>query len=243
MNLLTNAIKFTPIGGQIEIVLEQVEAQVQLRVQDTGKGIAPEFLPYVFERFKQGQQNTESKDGLGLGLAIVKNLVELHGGTITAESAGIDQGATFTVRLPRLEIPAIGQNSPIVAPFDLTGIRILTVDDEPDMLDLIRFVLEDFGAEVQAVTSAAAALDCLSQFKPDILISDLAMPGGDGYELVQQAKLYSEGQIPAIALTAYASSTYRERSQLAGFQQHLTKPVEPNNLIATILSLVRGKSS
>jgi PAS domain S-box-containing protein len=244
VNLLNNAIKFTPTGGRVEIALEQVNAAVRLQVRDTGKGIAPEFLPYIFERFKQGQQNTGSKDGLGLGLAIVKNLVELHGGTITAESAGIDQGTTFTVRLPRLEVPAI-ERSRSTSPIHqnaLTGIRILAVDDEPDMLSLITFVLQDFGAEVKSVTTAMAALDCLSQFKPDILISDLAMPGCDGYELVQQVKSDPEGQIPVIALTSYASATYEERSLQAGFQRHLTKPVEPQVLVTAILDLIGARN-
>lgn len=240
VNLLTNAIKFTPQSGRVEVQLEQVDAQVVLRVHDTGKGIAPEFLSQIFERFKQGQQNTGSKDGLGLGLAIVKNLVELHGGTIQAESAGIGAGATFTVCLPSLEIPAIRQESFGVEATSLAGIRVLAVDDDPDMLNLITFVLQDYGAEVQAVTTAAAAIAEISQFKPDILLSDLAMPGGDGYELVQQVRSYPEGQIPVIALTAYASATDRERSHLAGFQQHLSKPVDPEDLVAAILSLVRG---
>jgi PAS domain S-box-containing protein len=239
VNLLTNAIKFTPKGGQVRIDLEQVADQVLLSVQDTGKGIAPEFLPRIFERFQQGQQNTGSKDGLGLGLAIVKNLVELHNGTITADSAGIDQGATFTVRLPRLD--AISPSQPSIAPSSLSGIRILAVDDEPDMLNLIAFVLQDAGAEIKAVTSTREALDCLSQFRPDILISDIAMPEGNGYELVEQIKSYPEGQIPAIALTSYASATYEERSLQAGFQRHLTKPVELETLVAAIINLVAGK--
>ncbi|NJR53027.1 MAG: PAS domain S-box protein [Leptolyngbyaceae cyanobacterium CSU_1_3] len=177
VNLLTNAVKFTPESGRVEVHLEQVDAYVVLRVQDTGKGIASEFLPQIFERYKQGQRNTGSKDGLGLGLAIVKNLVELHHGTITAESAGLGAGATFTVQMPRLEIPVIQRESLVIDPNSLTGIRILAVDDDPDMLNLIAFVLQDFGADVKAVTTAAAALECLSQFKPNILVSDLAMPG------------------------------------------------------------------
>jgi PAS domain S-box-containing protein len=242
VNLLNNAIKFTPSEGRVEVALEQVDAAVRLQVRDTGKGIAPEFLPYVFERFKQGQQNTGSQDGLGLGLAIVRNLVELHGGTISAESAGINQGTTFTVQLPRLEVPAIDQSRspPPIHQNALTGIRILAVDDEPDMLSLIKFVLEDFGAEVESV--AMAAIDCLSQFKPDILISDLAMPGRDGYELVQQVKSQPAGQIPAIALTSYASATYEERSLQAGFQRHLAKPVEPQVLVTTILDLIGARN-
>jgi PAS domain S-box-containing protein len=239
MNLLTNAIKFTPPGGRISVELEQWNTQVQLRVKDTGKGIAAEFLPQIFERFQQGQQNSGSKDGLGLGLAIVKKLVELHGGTVTAESAGLGQGSTFTVRFPRLEVSEIEPLPIVIDSHALDGIRILAVDDEPDMLSLIKFLLQDLGAEVQAVTTAAAALGCVSQFRPDILISDLAMPEGNGYELVQQIKDYPGGQVPAIALTAYASATYEERSLQAGFQRHLTKPVEAENLAAAIIHLVK----
>jgi PAS domain S-box-containing protein len=248
INLLTNAVKFTPTGGRVTLELEHISNQLRgnqvvLRVRDTGKGIAPEFLPQIFERFQQGQQNTGSKDGLGLGLAIVKKLVELHGGTVTVESPGTSQGATFTVQLPSLEVPAIATSQPPIAPLQtsLSGIRILVVDDEPDMLNLIMFVLQDSGAEVQAVTSVRTALDCLSQFKPNVLISDIAMPDGNGYELVQQLKSYPEGQIPTVALTAYASATYEERSLQAGFQRHLTKPVDPETLIATIVQLVTSK--
>lgn len=246
INLLTNAIKFTPDGGQVEVRLESVETQVQLCVRDTGKGIAPEFLPQIFERFQQGQQNTGSKDGLGLGLAIVKNLVELHHGTITAASPGIDQGSTFTVQFPRLSTSAIvpeQASSIALEPASLAGIRILIVDDEPDQLDLITFVLEEAGAEVRSATNAIAALETLIQFNPDLLISDLAMPEANGYELLQQARLHPQGEIPAIVLTAYASTTHQERSLQAGFQRHLTKPVEPEELVIAILNLVGGRKS
>jgi PAS domain S-box-containing protein len=244
VNLLTNAIKFTPDGGRVEVDLEPVESQVQFRVRDTGKGIAAEFLPMIFERFQQGQKTTGSKDGLGLGLAIVKHLVELHAGTIVAESDGEGQGTTFTVRLPRETIAPNGSDgSPVTSDSksskSLAGIRILAVDDEPDMLDLMTFVLQESGAEVQSVTTAAAALSCLTQFKPDIVVSDVAMPEKNGYELIQQLRLHPDGQIPAIALTAYASATDEERSLQAGFQQHLTKPIEPEVLVAAIISLVR----
>jgi PAS domain S-box-containing protein len=243
VNLLTNAIKFTPKQGRVRIYLEKTETQAQLRICDTGKGIAPEFLPFIFEQFQQGQQNTGSKDGLGLGLAIVKNLVELHSGTIAAESAGQGQGATFIVRLPMLSaIAPKDDNAPVF--FDVTslaGICILAVDDEPDMLDLITFVLGEFGADVQSALNTADALERLPQIKPNILVSDIAMSEGNGYELLQQIRLLPEGDIPAIALTAYASTTYEERSLQAGFQQHLTKPVETKELISVILSLVGEK--
>ncbi|BAZ10644.1 two-component hybrid sensor and regulator [Calothrix sp. NIES-4071] len=243
INLLTNAIKFTPNFGRVDIELLQVKSQVQICISDNGKGIAPEFLPSIFERFQQGQRNTGSKDGLGLGLAIVKHLVELHEGTITALSQGVGLGATFTVRLPLLfdsikESPVI----PIVSDgVCLVGIRILVVDDEPDMLNLITFVLKESGAEVELATSSLLALERLSQFKPDIVVSDIAMPEGDGYELIQKMRSHPEGQIPAIALTAYASATYEERSLQAGFACHLTKPVEAADLVATIINLVKEK--
>jgi PAS domain S-box-containing protein len=241
VNLLTNAIKFTPKGGQVTVELDPAPEQVIMRVKDSGKGIAPEFLPQIFERFQQGQQSARSKDGLGLGLAIVKNLVELHSGTVTAESPGLEQGATFTVQLPSLAVPAIAQSPPSNEASSLHNIRVLAVDDEPDMLNLITFVLQEAGAAVQAATSAQTALACLSEFKPDVLISDIAMPEGNGYELVQQIKACPEGQIPAIALTTYASATYEQRSLQAGFQKHLAKPVEPETLIATIIALVADK--
>jgi CheY-like chemotaxis protein len=244
LNLLTNAIKFTPERGRVTVQLTRVEAQVQLCVQDTGKGIDSEFLPRVFERFQQGQNNTGSKDGLGLGLAIVKSLVELHNGTITADSPGVDQGATFTVQFPLLSTPAIlpGRSSSIALDAaSLSGIRILVVDDEQDQLDLIAFVLEEAGAEVQPATSAIVAINKLIQFQPDVLVTDLAMPEGNGYELLQQVRLQPQGNIPAIVLTAYASTTHAEQSLQAGFQSHLTKPVEPEGLVAAIISALRGR--
>jgi PAS domain S-box-containing protein len=242
VNLLTNAIKFTPNQGQVDIELQQIKSQVQIRISDTGKGIAPEFLPSIFERFQQGQRNTRSTDGLGLGLAIVKHLVELHAGIITAESQGVGQGAAFTVQLPLLQsVKDSPDNSVVCDGACLAGTRILVVDDEPDMLDLITFVLEESGAEVQSATSGLSALECLPQFKPDIVVSDIAMPEGNGYELVQQMKSHPEGQIPAIALTAYASNTHQERSLQAGFAQYLTKPVEPLDLVAAIINLLKAK--
>jgi CheY-like chemotaxis protein len=218
---------------------------VQLIIRDTGKGIAAEFLPHIFERFQQGQRNTGAKDGLGLGLAIVKNLVELHQGRIHVESPGIGQGSTFTVQFPRLSTPAIAPESrsrSISSPTSafagsLAGLRILIVDDEPDQIDLITFVLEKAGAEVQSATTMIAALECLTQFKPNLLISDLAMPNQNGYELLQKVRA-QQGEIPAIVLTAYASTTTAERSLQAGFQRHLTKPIEPEVLITTIVDLI-----
>jgi PAS domain S-box-containing protein len=239
VNLLTNAIKFTPPQGRVDVRLESADDRVQLRIRDTGKGIMPEFLPHLFDRYQQGQKNTGSQDGLGLGLTIVKNLVELHHGTIAAESEGKDKGATFTVQLPLPKTLALQPEPPIAdTATSLEGVRLLVVDDEPDMLNLITFVLEEAGAQVQSTISTKSALNCLNQFKPDLLISDIAMPGGTGYDLIQQVRTHPNGQIPAIALTAYASTTYEERSLQAGFQRHLTKPVEPDVLVATIINLI-----
>ncbi|MCU0551202.1 MAG: response regulator [Leptolyngbya sp. Prado105] len=241
VNLLTNAIKFTPERGRVELELEQVETQVQLKICDNGKGIEPKFLPRIFERFQQGQENTGAKDGLGLGLAIVKHLVDRHQGTITAESAGIGQGATFTVQLPLLQTPLQANRWVSIAePITLREIRILVVDDEPDMLNLLAFILQEAGAEVETTTSIAVALQQLAQFKPNILISDIAMPEGNGYELVQRMRLYPEGKIPAIALTAYSSEIDEARSLQAGFNWHLTKPVDHQLLIRTIANLVQA---
>ncbi|MCU0568795.1 MAG: PAS domain-containing protein [Oculatellaceae cyanobacterium Prado106] len=291
LNLLNNAIKFTPQQGRVEVRLIQGQGErekgqgeisdpsprlpipsspthVQIQVQDTGKGIAAEFLPRLFESFQQGQQNTSAKDGLGLGLAIVKNLVELHQGMVTATSPGLGQGSTFTVQLPLLDsielnpveldsvelnpvepqefgegaiapVPStVSSTVPTAQPNSLAGVRILVVDDEPDMVDLITFILESAEAEVQSASSGADALVLLPQFQPDLLVSDLAMPGGNGYDLVQQMRSLPDGQIPAIALTAYASTDYRERSMQAGFQQYLAKPVEPKVLIKTVLAVL-----
>lgn len=247
LNLLTNATKFTAEGGHIQVTLDQQASQACLQIRDNGQGIRPEFLPLVFERFNQGQQSSTTKQGLGLGLAIVKYLVEQHGGTITVESPGEGQGATFTVTLPlqadepRYPQDEVAPSSPLSSEtHPLDGVRILLVDDEPDILELVAFILEDYGATVQTANSTAAALEVLTQFRPNILLSDIAMPNANGYALMQQVRMLDpEGQIPAIALTAYASETCYEESLRAGFQQHFTKPVEPEQLVAAILNLVQ----
>jgi PAS domain S-box-containing protein len=243
VNLLTNAIKFTPEQGRITITLEQVAKQVQIQVRDTGKGISREFLPNIFERFQQGQKNSGSKDGLGLGLAIVKNLVEMHNGTITADSPGIGQGATFTVYLPLLESAEIVNTEVAIAPdaVPLAGISILAVDDEPDSLELLKFILEEAGAKVQTAPCGSIALEILSQFNPRLIVSDIAMPDINGHQLLQQIRTrYPERQIPAIALTAYASSSDRDYALTIGFEQYFSKPIEPEVLVRAIVSLVRG---
>jgi PAS domain S-box-containing protein len=243
-NLLSNAVKFTAPGGRVEVRLEQVGRQAQIQVLDTGQGISPDFLPYVFEYFRQADSQTTRKfGGLGLGLAIVKHLVELHGGTVWAASPGEEQGAIFTVRVPL--ISSQSQKSQTAVPSDnyqdLNGIRILVVDDEDDSREVVTFILKECGADVTSVASAAEALPAFNQLQPDILICDIGMPEVDGYMLLRQIRsLPSEkgGQVPAIALTAYAGESDRRQALLAGFQNHTSKPVEPTQLVKLIASLV-----
>ncbi|WP_179228365.1 PAS domain S-box protein [Leptolyngbya ohadii] len=245
-NLLSNAIKFTPAHGRVEIRLEQRDAQIQITVSDTGKGIKPEFLPHLFESFRQEDASTTRRfGGLGLGLAIVRHLVEAHGGTITADSLGEGLGSTFTVRLPFLNAepePQLIEVNAEQAP-DLTGIRILTVDDEPDARDLLEVVLTQYGAEVITATSAAEVLAVLPSLKPNLLISDIGMPDVDGYSLVQQVRALPAdqgGQTLAIALTAYAGESNQQRVIAAGFQKHISKPIDPETLVRAIVQLLRS---
>jgi CheY-like chemotaxis protein len=241
-NLLANAVKFTPAGGQVVVRLEQIETSAQITVSDTGKGITAEFLPYVFDYFRQADSATTRKfGGLGLGLAIVRHLVELHGGTVAVESPGEDQGASFIVRLPlapeQLTAPP-RPDQPIVNP-DLANIQVLVVDDEQDSRDFIAFVLEQGGATVTTADSVAVALDRCVQRLPDILVSDIGMPDMDGYMLIQQVRtLPSGGQVKAIALTAYAGDFNQQLALQAGFQCHLAKPVEPETLIQEVVALI-----
>ncbi|RCJ17368.1 hypothetical protein A6770_34140 [Nostoc minutum NIES-26] len=248
-NLLTNAIKFTPNGGRVTVQLEQINSNIQLQVSDTGRGIAPEFLPYVFERFRQGDNSiTRSHKGLGLGLALVRHLVELHGGTVCTASPGIEQGATFIVNLP-LKVTAVdtSQLSPLIGDEDcerylptLNGLRVLVVDDEPDALQLLTTILGQYGAQVMAVASALEALVALQQFHPDILVSDIGMPQEDGYTLIRKLRALSQeegGRIPAIALTAYAKAEDRTQALMAGFQLHVPKPVNPTELVTVVANL------
>jgi len=245
-NLLTNAIKFTPSGGKVEICLHKNDSQAQIQVIDTGKGISKEFLPHVFDRFRRADSSTErSKDGLGLGLAIVSQLTRLHSGTIAVSSPGVGQGATFTVKLPIFEptnnvlAPEITQEVTQLLP--LKNIRILVVDDEVDSLELTEFALGESGAIIKPVSSAAEALASIEQFKPDILISDIAMPQTDGYTLLNRIREMKQvGQIPAIALTAFAKEEDIKKSLHAGFQRHLTKPVEPAELVRAIFKVLTG---
>ncbi|MBN3905379.1 MAG: PAS domain S-box protein [Nostoc sp. NMS1] len=243
-NLLSNAIKFTPQGGEVEISLQSVGSQVQLRVSDTGQGISPDFLPYVFDYFRQADGATTRKfGGLGLGLAIVRHIVELHGGTVKAESLGEEQGAIFTVMLPIIKIhPNSHQvrRQPDDLP-NLNGVKVLLVDDERDTRELIAFILEQSGAIVTQTASAVEALQTMPQFQPNLLLSDIGMPEIDGYMLMRQIRAMSPeqgGTIPAIALTAYAGEADYQQAIAAGFGQHITKPVEPAKLVRAIANLI-----
>ena len=250
-NLLSNAVKFTPIGGKVNVQLECIDAQAQITVTDTGKGIHSDFLVHVFDYFRQGDSTTTRKfGGLGLGLAIARHLVEMHGGTISAESLGEEQGAIFTIRLPLLKDSATIEDDPnadsstaIFASSPLMGVQVLVVDDNTDSRNFFSFVLEQFGAIVTAVESADEALQALIQSKPDILLSDIGMPEMNGYMLMQQVRTLEAEvggkQIPAIALTAYAGEINQQQAIRAGFQQHIVKPVAPEELLMAISNLVR----
>lgn len=255
-NLVSNAIKFTPKGGRVQVRLERVNSHIEIIISDTGIGIRPEFLPYVFDRFRQADgSSTRKHSGLGLGLAIVRHLVELHGGTVEAESPGEGRGATFTINLPLRAIrpqardaePAGShRNGPPAFPPALEGIWVVVVDDEADARELVTLVLEQQGARVTPVASAAEALAVLggsvSGQRPDVLVSDIGMPGQDGYALIRQVRELAPeqgGQIPAVALTAYGRADDRIPVLSAGFQMHVPKPVEPDELVLVISSLTR----
>jgi PAS domain S-box-containing protein len=256
-NLLTNAIKFTPKGGKVQVSLERVNSHLEVCVSDNGQGIRPEFLPHLFERFRQSDSSTSRHHGgLGLGLSIVKHLIELHGGTVRAKSAGEGQGATFCVELAVavLHQPgggAIRESSNkeaaagfhLASPADLpslAGITVLAVDDEPDSRGLVRHVLEDCGATVLIAGSASEALELLVRHRPDLILSDIGMPGEDGYEFIRKVRALgpgSGGRTPAAALTAYARNEDRLRALRAGYQTHIAKPVDPAELAAVVASL------
>ena len=257
-NLLSNAIKFTPRGGRVQIRSERVNSHLEIVVSDTGQGISSEFLPHVFDRFRQADQKTSRQHGgMGLGLAIVRHLVELHGGTVQASSQGPGHGATFTVQLPISPVyqvdPTAGRVHPgarDLLPADektdrLDGLVILIVDDEPDTRELLRQGLEYCGATVRVAGSAAEALKALADEVPDILISDIGMPTVDGYELIRQVRNLQteEGRrVAAIALTAYTRVEDRLHALRAGYDMHVPKPVELTELCAVSASLTRRKS-
>jgi PAS domain S-box-containing protein len=240
-NLLSNAVKFTPSSGQIEVRLSAVEDSARIQVIDNGKGIRPDFLPYLFDYFRQEDGSTTRKfGGLGLGLAIAKQIVELHGGRIWAESAGEGCGATFTVELPvvkKTATPVINQQTVEAADVPLNGIRVLAVDDDADSLEFIAFLLESSGVIVTTCNSAALALQRLEQDRFDALLSDIGMPGMDGYELIQKVRARGN-QVPAIALTAYAGEGNQQQAIAAGFQSHLAKPLDPDQVITVVSELV-----
>ena len=247
-NLLSNAVKFTPKGGSVQVNFQQAESSAEIVIRDTGIGISADFLPHVFERFRQAESAvTRSHRGMGLGLAIVRHLVELHGGTVTAASEGENQGATFTIRLP-----LAAANHTLASPVDfktaddgmLNGIRILLVEDEPDARELIALALRSSGADVEAVDSAGNALRRLLSFAPDVLLSDIGLPVQSGYDLIRTVRALSSemNKVPAIALTAFATETDRQMSLSAGFHAHLAKPVEPGHLIETIKGLINDHS-
>jgi PAS domain S-box-containing protein len=260
-NLLSNAIKFTPDGGRVEVKLERVNSHARLIVSDTGAGISPDFLPYVFDRFRQSDSaSTRKYGGLGLGLAIVRQIVEMHGGTVQAESYGETQGASFTVKIPLLVLPHIeksqanksmrtGQVHEKKAAFDypreINGLRVLLVDDDASTLEMLTAVLNHGGAEVRHSTSAADALELLQEWKPDLLLSDIAMPDKNGYWLIAKVRgLEKEhgGRIPAVALSAYGRVEDRARVLTAGFDMFVPKPVYLPELLATLASLVNTVS-
>jgi PAS domain S-box-containing protein len=251
-NLLSNAVKFTNEGGRVDAQLTRIDDQVEIIVTDTGIGIDPQFLPYIFDRFRQADStSTRRFGGLGLGLAIVRHVVEVHGGTVSASSPGRGQGSTFKVRFP-VSAPAAAQVEPPPEQpkhveelleegrQKLHGIRVLLVEDDADTLDMLRFILEQYGAEVFTAASTREGLKILDHWQPDALVSDLAMPGQDGYELIRQLRSRGAkrgGNIPAVALSAYTRSEDRQRALAAGFQTHVSKPVDPEELVNVVANL------
>jgi signal transduction histidine kinase/ActR/RegA family two-component response regulator len=251
-NLLSNAIKFTPTQGKVQVVLERGDSHLELSVADTGIGIKPEFVPHVFERFRQADASTtRTFGGLGLGLAIVKRLVEMHGGTVGVKSPGEGKGTTFTVSLPLTAVQRAGGADTRIHPrskaatlefeySDLSGIRVLVVDDELDARDLLTRILTECNAEVYAAGSAQEALALVESVRPNVLVTDIGMPDVDGYELLKRVRALGHargGRLPAIALTAFARTQDRTRALRAGFLVHVSKPVEPSELVATVATV------
>ena len=271
-NLISNAIKFTPARGRIEIQSRHADSQIEISVSDTGIGINAEFLPHVFERFSQADSSTtRAGSGLGLGLAIVRHLVELHGGTVSAVSEGDSRGATFIVRFPVLFMDAAAQGEKEKAfhtaadlndksggngsavtvaaksePPDLSGVRVLLVDDDRDSRDVLCLMLERYGADVRGADSAASALKTFAVWKPDVLISDIGMPGEDGFDLIAKVRALAPeqgGGVPAAALTAYVREEDRQKALATGFHAHISKPVEPAALAAAVAGLVKQQKT
>jgi len=265
-NLLSNAVKFTPKNGRIEVALQRVNSEVEISVRDSGEGISSEFLPYVFDRFRQGDgKTTRLHSGLGLGLAIVRQLVELHGGTVSAHSDGPGRGSIFKLRLPVLSINNVPDRKSVASDFTLTrarvtdglnlecsprldGLRVLVVEDDPDTRQMLKALLSECNADVITVPSAAEAIKEIGRRKPDVLVSDLGMPEQDGYELIKKVREMESAdhtaRIPALALTAYAKAEDRVRALAGGYQVHLSKPVEPAEFLLVVANLAgRGQSS
>jgi signal transduction histidine kinase/CheY-like chemotaxis protein len=257
-NLLSNAVKFAPRGGRVRTGLARVDSHVEITVEDTGPGLDPAFIPFAFDRFRQADSSTTRRHGgLGLGLAIVRHLVELHGGSVAAENRSVGTGALFVIKLPRMSVrtlargpgtetphPGMDGELPMEAAPHLDGIRVLVVDDERDARELISASLSACGADVASAASAAEALEVLSRYPPHVLVSDIEMPGEDGYALLKRLRQLPRdrgGLTPAVALTAYAGAEDRMRALLAGFQVHLPKPVQPAELAAVVASLTASR--
>ena len=252
-NLLSNAVKFTPKGGRVQLRVERVNSHIEIVVSDTGIGIRKDFLPFVFERFRQGDSGpTRKTGGLGLGLSIVRHIVEMHGATVVAESAGEGEGSTFTVRLPvailqpgakhhARQTPPAEQQVPMAKVSGLQDVHILAIDDEEDSLGLLRTVLEAAGARVSTASSGPAALAIIDKLKPDVVVADIGMPQMDGFELIKRIRALpgEMSNVPAAALTAFARSEDRTRALQQGFEMHLAKPVDPSELVASVATLVR----
>jgi len=245
-------VKFTPKGGRVQVRLERVNSHLEIIISDTGKGIRPDFLPYVFDRFRQADSSaSRAQGGLGLGLAIVRHLVELHGGTVQAYSDGEGDGSTFTVMLPlMIGLPRQSYIEPLRTAGEqvlsneflpsLQGLRLVVVDDEADARELLKAMLKPCGAEILTASSAAEALESVKQWKPDLIVSDIGMPGEDGYRLIRSIRALDAsegGKTPAIALTAYARSEDRVRALASGYQLHVPKPVDIQELAIAIASL------
>ena len=257
-NLLNNAIKFTPKEGRIQVLLERVDSHVEVSIIDTGEGISPELLPYIFERFKQADASTTRRHGgLGLGLAIVKQLVESHGGSVRATSAGIGRGATFIVSLPLMVLhpppdewerkhpQSEPRDVPLLPTLSLKDVTVVAIDDEPDARNLLKRLLESAGTAVYLARSAEEGMQHLLTQSVDVLICDIGMPDEDGYSLIRRIRALNDGyksEVAAVALTAYARLEDRTEAIRAGFQNHLPKPVDPAELLAVVHSLANPRS-
>jgi PAS domain S-box-containing protein len=248
-NLLSNAVKFTPRGGSVQVSLRREESTIEIEIADTGDGISPEFLPRVFERFSQQEaSNSRKAGGLGLGLAIVKHLIELHGGTVDAQSEGPGRGSTFVIKLPPVAVrhpkepvrSSMAPASDLQLPAELQGLRVLVLDDEADCRELVQVVLERAGAVVMSASNVADALEAIRRLRPDAIVSDIGMPGEDGYIFIEKLRALPReegGRTPAVALTAFARADDRRKALLAGFQNHAAKPIEAQELMVVVANL------